>query len=101
MASLPDYAELHCLSNFSFLRGASHPKELVQRAADLGHAAIGIADRNTGLDCKRPHFLQACSRLACRRQPQLPHALWRTLQQYAHWMDTVGQVNGRLRPGRR
>ena len=32
MASLPDYAELHCLSNFSFQRGASHPEELVERA---------------------------------------------------------------------
>ena len=32
MASLPDYAELHCLSNFSFLRGASHPEELVAQA---------------------------------------------------------------------
>ena len=31
--SLPDYAELHCLSNFSFLRGASHPEELVEQAA--------------------------------------------------------------------
>ena len=28
----PDYAELHCLSNFSFLRGASHPEEMVMRA---------------------------------------------------------------------
>ena len=33
MACLPDYAELHCLSNFSFQRGASHPEELVVRAA--------------------------------------------------------------------
>ena len=29
---LPDYAELHCVSNFSFLRGASHAEELVARA---------------------------------------------------------------------
>ena len=41
------YAELHCKSNFSFLEGASHPDELVQRAAELGHAAIAIADRNS------------------------------------------------------
>ena len=38
------YAELHCLSNFSFLRGASHPQELVQRAAELGYKAIAITD---------------------------------------------------------
>ena len=41
------YAEIAVTTNYSFLRGASHPKELVQRAAELGHAAIGIADRNT------------------------------------------------------
>ena len=44
---LPPYAELHCLTNFSFLRGASHPEELAGRAAVLGLAGIGIADRNS------------------------------------------------------
>jgi error-prone DNA polymerase len=38
------YAELHCLSNFSFQRGASHPRELVLRAAELGYSAIAITD---------------------------------------------------------
>ncbi|MEH6634382.1 MAG: error-prone DNA polymerase [Halioglobus sp.] len=38
------YAELHCLSNFSFLRGASHPRELVMRAAELGYTALAITD---------------------------------------------------------
>ena len=38
------YAELHCLSNFSFLRGASHPGELVARADELGYRAIAITD---------------------------------------------------------
>jgi len=42
-----NYAELAVTTNFSFLRGASHPKEFVQQAAELGYAAIGIADRNT------------------------------------------------------
>ena len=41
---LPPYAELHCRSNFSFLTGASHPEELVNRAADLGYAALAITD---------------------------------------------------------
>jgi len=41
---LPEYAELHCLSNFSFQRGASHPQELVQRAQELGYAALAITD---------------------------------------------------------
>ncbi len=38
------YAELHCLSCYSFLRGASHPHELVERAARLGYAALAITD---------------------------------------------------------
>jgi len=38
------YAELHCLSNFSFLRGASHPGELVRRAAELGYEALALTD---------------------------------------------------------
>ena len=41
------YAELSVTTNYSFLRGASHPRELVERAAELGHEAIGIADRNS------------------------------------------------------
>jgi len=35
------YAELHALSNFTFLKGASHPEELVETAAQLGYAALG------------------------------------------------------------
>ncbi len=42
--SLPAYAELHCLSNFTFLRGASHPEELVERAAMLGYQALALTD---------------------------------------------------------
>ncbi|MEA3177770.1 MAG: error-prone polymerase [Gammaproteobacteria bacterium] len=42
--SLPPYAELHCISNFTFLRGASHPQELVERASILGYSAIAITD---------------------------------------------------------
>jgi error-prone DNA polymerase len=38
------YAELHCLSNFTFLRGASHPQELVERAIELGYSALAITD---------------------------------------------------------
>ena len=49
------YAELQAVSNFSFLRGASHADELVARAAELGLAAIGIADRNTLAGAVRSH----------------------------------------------
>jgi DNA polymerase III alpha subunit len=41
---LAAYAELHCLSNYSFLRGASHPEELVERARGQGYAALALTD---------------------------------------------------------
>jgi error-prone DNA polymerase len=41
------YAELGAMTNFSFLEGASHPREIVHQAKALGIAAIGVADRNT------------------------------------------------------
>jgi error-prone DNA polymerase len=46
-ANVPEFAELAAATNYSFLRGASHPHEMVARAIELGHSAIGIADRNT------------------------------------------------------
>jgi error-prone DNA polymerase len=49
------YAELEVTSNFSFLRGASHPEELVQEAHALGHRAIAIADRNSLAGVVRAH----------------------------------------------
>ena len=49
------YAELHAVSNFSFLRGASHPEELVLRAAQLGYAAIAITDECSLAGVVRAH----------------------------------------------
>jgi error-prone DNA polymerase len=49
------YAELATTTNFSFLRGASHPEEMVARAAELGLSGIGIADRNTLAGVVRAH----------------------------------------------
>lgn len=42
----PEYAELVCRSNFSFLTGASHPEELVDRAVELGLRALALTDRD-------------------------------------------------------
>src|SRR5277367_2376578 len=47
MKASVSYAELAVTTNFSFLRGASHPQEMVAAADALGLAAIGIADRNS------------------------------------------------------
>jgi error-prone DNA polymerase len=49
------YAELQVTTNFSFLEGASHPEEMVGRAAELGHAAIAITDRNSLAGIVRAH----------------------------------------------
>ncbi|MFM7274479.1 MAG: PHP domain-containing protein, partial [Gammaproteobacteria bacterium] len=49
------YAELHCLSNLSFLRGASHPAELVARAAALGYRALALTDECTLAGVVRAH----------------------------------------------
>ena len=49
------YAELCISSNFSFLTGASHPEELVERAAELGLAAVAITDRNSFAGIVRGH----------------------------------------------
>jgi error-prone DNA polymerase len=49
------YAELHCRSNFSFLRGASHPEELVERAADLGYEALAVTDECSVAGVVRAH----------------------------------------------
>src|SRR5688500_19338451 len=50
-----NYAELHCVTNFSFLRGASHPEELVERAAELGYAALAITDECSVAGVVRAH----------------------------------------------
>jgi len=58
------YAELQVTSNFSFLRGASHPDELVETAAALGHRALAITDRNSLAGVVRAHA--AAKRLGLR-----------------------------------
>lgn len=54
--NLKGFAELSCMSNFSFLRGASHPEELVVMAAKLGLAGLAITDRNSVAGVVRAHM---------------------------------------------
>ena len=59
----PAYAELHAVSNFSFLRGASHPEELLERAEELGYAALALTDECSFAGLVRAHVAardQAC-----------------------------------------
>ncbi|HVL75452.1 MAG TPA: PHP domain-containing protein, partial [Noviherbaspirillum sp.] len=54
-STLPAYAELQCVSNFSFLRGASRPEELVERAATLGYSALALTDECSLAGVVRAH----------------------------------------------
>ena len=54
-SALSAYAELHCLSHFSFLRGASHPEELVERAHALGYAGLALTDECSLAGAVRAH----------------------------------------------
>ncbi len=60
----PRFAELATTTNFSFLRGASHPEELVAHAAELGLTGIGVADRNTLAGVVRAHVYARENRAA-------------------------------------
>ncbi len=51
----PAYAETHCKTNFTFLEGASHAAELVERAKQLGYAALAVTDRHSLAGIVRAH----------------------------------------------
>ncbi len=70
--SLPGYAELHCASNFSFLRGASWPEELVDRAHEQGYAALALTD-----ECSVAGVVRAHARARQRGLPLLVGAQFR------------------------
>ncbi|MCC6203151.1 MAG: PHP domain-containing protein, partial [Gammaproteobacteria bacterium] len=53
----PDYAELHALSNFTFLRGASHPRELIEQAHRLGYRALALTDECSVAGIVRAHIV--------------------------------------------
>ncbi|KAA9132049.1 error-prone DNA polymerase [Marinihelvus fidelis] len=61
------YAELACISNFTFLAGASHPQELVGRAAELGYSALALAD-----ECSLAGVVRGHEEAVRRRQAGQP-----------------------------
>jgi error-prone DNA polymerase len=87
-----DYSELQVTTNFSFLRGASHPHEYIWRAAELGYHALGITDYNSLAGIVRAHAAaqEAGVRLCigCRFevdfQGQLSHAITQRSSSYYH-----------------
>ena len=63
------YLEFACASNFSFLRGASHPEELMAQAAKLGLAGLGLCDRNSVAGVVRAHLAKREQNLPLRYHP--------------------------------
>ena len=60
------YAEIGVTTNFSFLRGASHPQDYVHQAVEHGLCAIGVADRNTLAGVVRAYSELSNEKLACK-----------------------------------
>ena len=63
------YLEFAVASNFSFLRGASHPEELMVQAAHAGLAGIGLCDRNSVAGAVRAHLAKREQNLPLRYHP--------------------------------
>ena len=63
------YLEFATASNFSFLRGASHPEELMVQAAQLGLAGIGLCDRNSVAGVVRAHLAKREQNLPLKYHP--------------------------------
>ncbi|WP_457350099.1 error-prone DNA polymerase [Roseateles sp. P5_D6] len=82
---VPRYAELHCLSAFSFLRGASEPAELVERACDLGYEALAITD-----ECSLAGVVRAHKQLREMREAA-HHALKEVAREAGQPEDDIAQ----------
>src|SRR5690348_18306902 len=63
------YLEFAAASNFSFLRGASHPEELMVQAASIGLAGLGLCDRNSVAGAVRAHLARREQNLALKYHP--------------------------------
>lgn len=104
--SVPAYAELHCLSNFSFLRGASHAEELAERAAALGYSALAITDECSLAGVVRAHVAAKAAQLpliiGSEMQLRLPDGSpWCTVVLLAQDRNGYGNLSELITLGRR
>ncbi len=83
------YVELHACSAFSFLRGASFPEQLAERAAELGLPAVALLDRNGVYGSQR--FSVAGREPACGPLPA-PISRWKTARFNPSWSKTVSAM---------
>jgi len=102
-----NYTELQVTSNFTFLRGGSHPEELIEEAEELGYKGIAITDRNTLAGIVRAHaeargknirFIPAC-RLDLLDGPSLL-AYPTSISAYAHLSELLSVGNLRTEKGK-
>ncbi len=98
---LPAYAELHCLSNFSFLRGASHPEELIERAHALGYAALALTDECSLAGIVRAHLAAKDAGLPLVVGSEFILADGLKLALYATDRDSYGDLAQLITRGRR
>jgi error-prone DNA polymerase len=95
------YAELQVSTNFSFLRGASHPDELAMQAAALGHAAIGVADRNSLAGVVRAHLAARQAGIRLVVGARLDLADGPSLLAYPEGRSAYGRLSRLITLGRR
>ncbi|MFM9967212.1 MAG: error-prone DNA polymerase [Burkholderiales bacterium] len=100
-ATLPAYAELHCLSNYSFLRGASTPDDLVRRAAALGYAALAITDECSFSGIVRAHVAAKSAGLPLIIGTEVVLAEGTKLVLLATDRDSYGNLSELITKGRR
>jgi error-prone DNA polymerase len=93
------YTELQVTSNFSFLRGASHPEEFVEQAAAYGHAAIGITDRNSLAGIVRAHVAAKSTGIRLLPACRLDLQDGPSLLAYPTNADGYAQLSGLLTTG--
>jgi|GEM_PF-2646344 len=86
------YAELHCISNFSFLRGASRPEELVDTAVKLGYSALAITD-----ECSMAGVVRAYGRMKelASDAPVAPGKITDNVMTQSSFKLIIGRANSR------
>ena len=95
------YIELQVTTNFSFLRGASHPAELVLQAAALGHPAIAVTDRNSLAGVVRAHVAAKEAGIGLVVGAQLDLADGASLLAYPVDRAAYGRLSRLITAGRR
>lgn len=94
-----NYTELQVTTNFSFLRGGSHPEEVVEQAASLGYAAIAITDHNTLAGIVRGHVAAKAKGIRIIPACRLDLLDGPSLLAYPTDRDAYGRLSGLLTEG--